>query len=121
MAAEKRRKGKIQKWDETQGTVEIDIDEVGAPLEEVPGAGPSISRNPMKGIEDMIEQNDNNLDGVINNLPEQKPVAQISTEDVIEAEQRKKSILRKLQESVPEPEKVRSVHGCIICAVPERV
>ena len=64
---------------------------------------------------------DNNLDGVINNLPEQKPVSQISTEDVIEAEQRKKSILKKLQESVPEPEKMRSVHGCIICAVPERV
>jgi len=121
MAAEKRRKSKIQKWDETQGTVEMDIDDIGSALEETPGTGPSVSRNPMKGIEDMIEQNDNNLDGVINNLPDQKPVAQISSEDVIEAEQRKKSILKKLQESVPEPEKARSIHDCIICAVPERV
>lgn len=117
---EKRRKSKIRKWDETQGAVEVEIDEaVGSPSED-PGAGPSVSRNPMKGIEDMVEQNDNNLDGVINNLPEPKPAAQMTPEDVIEAEQKKKSVLKKLQEAVPEPEKVRTVHGCIICGVPER-
>ena len=27
----------------------------------------------MRGIEDMVEQNDNNFDGVINNLPEPDP------------------------------------------------
>lgn len=117
---EKRRKSKIRKWDETQGAVEVEIDEaVGSPSED-PGAGPSVSRNPMKGIEDMVEQNDNNLDGVINNLPEPKPAAQMTPEDVIEAEQKKKSVLKKLQEAVPEPEKVRTVHGCIICGVSER-
>ena len=117
---EKRRKSKISKWDETQGVVEAEIDEVvGSPTED-PGAGPSVSRNPMKGIEDMVEQNDNNLDGVINNLPEPKPAAQMTQEDVIEAEQKKKSVLKKLQEAAPEPEKVRTVHGCIICGVPER-
>ena len=117
---EKRRKSKIRKWDETQGAVEVEIDEaVGSPSED-PGAGPSVSRNPMKGIEDMVEQNDNNLDGVINNLPEPKPAAQMTPEDVIEAEQKKKSVRKKLQEAVPEPEKVRTVHGCIICGVPER-
>ena len=117
---EKRRKSKIRKWDETQGVVEVEIDEVvGSPAED-PGAGPSVSRNPMKGIEDMVEQNDNNLDGVINNLPEPKPAAQMTPEDVIEAEQKKKSVLKKLQEATPEPEKVRTVHGCIICGVPER-
>ena len=117
---EKRRKSKIRKWDETQGVVEVEIDEaVGSPAED-PGAGPSVSRNPMKGIEDMVEQNDNNLDGVINNLPEPKPAAQMTPEDVIEAEQKKKSVLKKLQEAAPEPEKVRTVHGCIICGVPER-
>lgn len=118
---EKRRKSKIRKWDETKGAVEVEIDEaVGSPSEN-PGAGPSVSRNPMKGIEDMVEQNDNNLDGVINNLPEPKPAAQMTPEDVIEAEQKKKSILKKLQEAAPEPEKVRNAHGCIICGVPERV
>ena len=117
---EKRRKSKIRKWDETQGAVEVEIDEVvGSPAED-PGAGPSVSRNPMKGIEDMVEQNDNNLAGVINNLPDPKPAAQMTSEDVIEAEQKKKSVLKKLQEAAPEPEKVRTVHGCIICGVPER-
>ena len=117
---EKRRKSKIRKWDETQGAVEVEIDETVGSSAEDPGAGPSVSRNPMKGIEDMVEQNDNNLDGVINNLPEPKPAAQMTPEDVIEAEQKKKSVLKKLQEAAPEPEKVRTVHGCIICGVPER-
>ncbi len=112
---EKRRKSKIRKWDETQGAVEVEIDEAVVSPSEDPGAGPSVSRNPMKGIEDMVEQNDNNLDGVINNLPEPKPAAQMTQEDVIEAEQKKKSVLKQLQEAVPEPEKVRTVHGCIIC------
>ena len=44
----------------------------------------------------------------------------MTPEDVIEAEQKKKSVLKKLQEAAPEPEKVRTVHGCIICGVPER-
>ena len=67
---EKRRNSKIRKWDETQGAVEVEVEEVGTSFDETPGSGPSVSRNPMKGIEDMVEQNDNNLDGVINNLPE---------------------------------------------------
>lgn len=117
---EKRRKSKIRRWDETQGAVEVEIDEaVGSPAED-PGAGPSVSRNPMKGIEDMVEQNDNNLDGVINNLPEPKPAAQMTPEDVIEAEQKKKSVLEKLREAAPEPDKVRTVRGCIICGDRER-
>lgn len=36
--------------------------------EEVAGASPSISRNPMRSIEDMDEQSDNSFDGVINNV-----------------------------------------------------
>ena len=118
---EKRRKSKIQKWDETQGAVEVEVEETGSSFDETPGAGPSVSKNPMKGIEDMVEQNDNNLDGVINNLPDPKSVAQLTPEDVVEQEQKKKSVLQKLQEAAPEPVKVRTVHGCIICGVPERV
>ena len=37
-------------------------------FKELPGF--NSGRNPLRGIEDMIEQNDNQLDGVINNLPE---------------------------------------------------
>ena len=57
---------------------------------------------------------------ILDVLPEPKPAAQMTQEDVIEAEQKKKSVLKKLQEAAPEPEKVRTVHGCIICGVPER-
>ena len=58
---------KIKKWDEIHGE---QVEEVGSTSdpEEVAGTGPSVSRNPMKGIKDMVEQNDNNLDGVINNV-----------------------------------------------------
>ena len=117
---EKKRKSKIRKWDETQGAVEVEIEEVGSSFDETPGSGPSVSRNPMRGIEDMVEQNDNNFDGVINNLPEEKPVSQVSNADVIEAEQEKKSILKKLQETVPEPDKAKPTTACCLCGGMER-
>jgi hypothetical protein len=60
---------KIRKWDEVIGNaVEEQIPESIDPIEDV-GAGPSISRNHMRGIEDMVEQNDNSFDGIINNVP----------------------------------------------------
>ena len=62
----------------------------------------------MQNIEDMIEQNDNSFDGVINNMPDPKPAAQMSAEDVIEEEQRKKSVIKKLQETVPDGKPVKS-------------
>ncbi len=94
----KTKRSKIQKWDEVGGAVETEIEEPVTSSEEEPGAGPSISKNPMRGVEDMLEQNDNSFDGVINNLPEQKSVAQVTAEDVVEAEQRKRSVIKKLQE-----------------------
>ncbi len=106
---ERRKKSKIQKWDEVNGTVEQEVD--AGTMDDV-GAGPSISRNPMRGIEDMVEQNDNSFDGVINNLPEPKPVAQVTSEDVVEAEQKKKSVLAKIRENAPEPDKVKPVSLC---------
>ena len=102
----KKRKTKIQKWDEVGGAVETEIDAIGDSFDETLGAGPSVSRNPMRGIEDMVEQNDNSFDGVINNLPEPKPVCQVDAAEVIEQEQKKKSVLKKLQEApTPEPPK----------------
>ena len=109
---EKKRKSKIQKWDEVGGSVEVEIDEVTADASEEAGAGPAISKNPMRGIEDMVEQNDNNFDGVINNLPEPKPVAQVDSEDVIEEVQKKKSVLEKIRENSPDREKVKPMSLC---------
>ena len=81
------------------------------------GAGPSISRNHMRGIEDMVEQNDNSFDGIINNVPA-APVpdfAEINEkadqEDIIA--DTKASVMEKIKEQqekvklapIPEPEK----------------
>lgn len=109
---EKKRKSKIQKWDEVGGAAETEIEEVTADASEETGAGPAISKNPMRGIEDMVEQNDNNFDGVINNLPEPKPVTQVDSEDVIEEVQKKKSVLEKIRENAPDPEKVKPMSLC---------
>lgn len=109
---EKKRKSKIRKWDEVGGAVETEIDEMTVEATEEPGMGPAISKLPMKGIEDMVEQNDNNLDGVINNLPEPKSAAQVTAEDVIEAEQKKKSVLEKIRETVPNDDKARPLSLC---------
>lgn len=118
---EKKKKTKIQKWDEVGGAVETEIEEVAGSFDETPGDGPSMSRNPMRGIEDMVEQNDNSFDGVINNLPEPKPVCQVTAADVIEEDQKKKSVLKKLQEAAPVPDKPKTVNGCVLCGDLERV
>lgn len=108
----KKRKSKIQKWDEVGGATEVEVDEITAEALEDAGAGPAISKNPMRGIEDMVEQNDNNFDGVINNLPEAKSVAQVAAENVIEEEQKKKSVLGMIREASPNPEKVKTMSLC---------
>ena len=60
---------KIKKWDEVHGEYEVEVSEGGGcDPEEAAGAGPSISKNPMRSIEDMVEQNDNNFDGEYDNL-----------------------------------------------------
>ena len=117
---EKKRKNKIRKWDEVTGAMELDEEVQSENPTEDPGSGPSVSRNFMRGIEDMVEQNDNNFDGVINNLPEEKPVAQITAADVIEEEQEKKSIIKKLQEAAFDVEKQKPVNPCCLCGGMER-
>ena len=112
---EKAKTRKIKKWDEIHGEYEVEVSEDmgGGSPEEVAGAGPSISRNPMKGIEDMVEQNDNSFDGVINNV-KAEPAA--GTPEIVADD--KKSVLEKLREQsrqvpvpVPEPER-KPVPGC---------
>ncbi len=62
--AEMRVGKKIQKWDEVSGTMTETLEI----FVEIPDSG---KPNPMRSLEDQIEQNDNMLDGIINNLPEE--------------------------------------------------
>ena len=111
---EKKKKSKIQKWDEVGGLVETEVEErVSDPSE---SGNPVISRdqNPLRAVEDAVEQNDNSFDGIINNMPDDKPTAQITREDVIEAEQKRKSILEKLKIDSSDAERTKPIHrGCI--------
>lgn len=117
---DKKRKNKILKWDEVVGvTFEENTENYGIP-DEVDGAVLSLSKNPMRSIEDMIEQNDNCLDGVINNMPEPKPVTQMTNEDVVNEEQAKKSILMRLQEGALNAQRARQVPGHGLCCELER-
>ena len=102
---EKGRAGKMKKWDEVRGEYEAGIfeDSSGGEPEETAGAGPSISKNPMRGIEDMVEQTDNNFDGVINNV---KAEPTVGMPEAVPDD--KRSVLEKLKEQsrhVPVPER----------------
>ena len=98
------KKIKNKKWDEINGMIEDEISVgIGDAVEDA-GAGPSISRNYLRGIEDQVEQNDNNFDGIINNIP---TVIPSGIQEAIEQE--KKSVLEKLKESAP-----------VIPVIPER-
>lgn len=92
---EKTKTRKIKKWDEVHGEHEVEVSDNtgGCGPEEMAGAGLSISRNPMRSIEDMVEQNDNSFDGVINNV-KVEPVA--GTLEIVSDD--KKSVLEKLKE-----------------------
>ena len=50
---EKKRKNKIRKWDEVGGAVEVEEEVLSESPTEDPGSGPSVSRNFMRGIEDI--------------------------------------------------------------------
>ena len=62
--------------------------------------------NPLRGLEDLIEQNDNQLDGIINNLPE---------ETCAEKEE-KTSILEKIKKLSKDADPTRRPRG----SCPER-
>lgn len=86
--------GMVKKWDEVNGvTAEEPVGNVTEGIGDA-GAGASISRNYMRGIEDMVEQNDNSFDGVINNVETPKPLGGQAFE-----EKEKQSVLEKLRES----------------------
>lgn len=101
-----RKKGNhLKKWDEVTGNERTEAEDALTDEDsEVAGTGPSISRNPIKGTEDLLEQNDNNLDGVINNLPEDEISKRASQLYEIE-EERKKSVLKNLRKMDSDKEK----------------
>ncbi|MCF0129311.1 MAG: DUF4316 domain-containing protein [Pseudobutyrivibrio sp.] len=75
--------------------------------------------NPIKTVEDMVEQNDNSHDGIINNLP---PVKDDGNPVSLPGDNReeKKSVLEELlrarQENSPIPPKAK----CRVCEAEER-
>ena len=78
----------VKKNNEVYGEHEVELE-----VYEAAGAGPSISRNPMRGIEDMVEQNDNNFDGVINNVK-----VEPADPDLEQSKEDRKSVLEKLSQ-----------------------
>ena len=78
----------VKKNNEVYGEHEVESE-----VYEAAGPGPSISRNPMRGIEDMVEQNDNNFDGVINNVK-----VEPADPDLEQSKEDKKSVLEKLNQ-----------------------
>ncbi|MDD3415464.1 MAG: DUF4316 domain-containing protein [Lachnospiraceae bacterium] len=60
---------------------------------ELPGF--NLGCNPLRGIEDQMEQNDNQLDGIINNLPE----------ETIAEKEAKSSVIEKLKAPLPKQER----------------
>ena len=106
--AEERKGTKIKKWDDVNGcpTEEVAVLNTFQATE-----GRNIaerSGDQMRSIEDAIEQNDNSLDGVINNLPQPD-----------EAEKGRESVLQKLKEREKVSEEERSKMFRTPCHVKE--
>ena len=85
----------------------------GCDPEEAAGAGHSISKNPMRSIEDMVEQNDNNFDGVINNVKVEPAVGtlEIVPDDKKSVLERLKKQSKQVQPLAPVPER-KTIPGC---------
>ena len=95
--AEERKGTPVKKWDEVNG---CPTEEVAVPNTSQTTEGGNIaerSGNQMRNIEDAVEQNDNSLDGVINNLPQPD-----------ETEKARESVLQKLKEREKATEEERS-------------
>ena len=67
---------KIRKWDEIKG-ITIEGYEKRINVDEVTSGSPVLCRNPLKTVEELVEQNCNYIDGVINN---EAPASNADTE-----------------------------------------
>lgn len=102
MSAKAVNDGSVKKWDRVNGVTGVDS-----------GTSPSVSSNYMRGIEDVVEQNDNNFDGIINNVETPK-----SPGKIVADESKKHSVLEMLY-SIKTVDEVQSRKSCIGCC-PER-
>lgn len=86
--SEERKGTPIEKWDEVNGC-SADVKPVMSDTSQVTDSKNLSERlgNQMRSIEDAVEQNDNLLDGIINNLPQPE-----------ETEKIRESVLKKLKE-----------------------
>lgn len=73
------------------------VDTVG--FKELPQFGQIVHDNPLKGIEDVVEQNDNSFDGIINNLP---------PDNTAEKEVRNAKVEKKAEKVTDEKRSIRS-------------
>ncbi|CRZ35094.1 uncharacterized protein DUF4316 [Herbinix hemicellulosilytica] len=104
--AEERKGTSIEKWDDVNGR---SGDTETSVVEKTDGSGRKIGERlgeQMRNIEDAVEQNNNSLDGVINNLPEQ--------------EDAKESVLKKLREREKAVDEEREKNQKSICPVKDR-
>jgi len=104
--AEEKRGTPIEKWDEVNGRSGATETSV---AEKIDGSGRNIGERleeQMHNLEELLEQNDNSIDGVINNLPEQ--------------EEAKESVLKKLREREKIADEERDKIQKSFCPVKDR-
>ena len=73
-------------------------------------------RAALRAVEDAVEQNDNNFDGIINNLPEPDPTLQACK---CADEESRESVLARLKEQLQEPPR-RPERPFLLCDPEER-
>ena len=109
--AETKKGTEIKKWDEVNGVALVELQEA-IPVSETVAYAKlqmnDLARNPLRGIEDLVEQNDNQLDGVINNMPEETVAEKFKEKDSEKDKEKflekgkKYSVIEKLKSSESE-------------------
>ena len=101
--SETKKGTEIKKWDEVNGVASEELQEA-IPASETDAYAKlqmnDLARNPLRGIEDLVEQNDNQLDGVINNMPAETVAEKFKEKDL--EKEKKHSVIEKLKSSESE-------------------
>ena len=80
------------------------------------GIDPRALGSQMRGIEDMVEQNDNCFDGIINNLPNYE----IPSEVEAKSQHARESVIKKLRDCVKILEEEKKTKPHVACCAVER-
>ena len=109
--SETKKGTEIKKWDEVNGVASEELQET-IPTSETDAYAKlqinDLARNPLRGIEDLVEQNDNQLDGVINNMPAETMAEKFKEKDLEKdkekflEKEKKHSVIEKLKSSESE-------------------